>query len=208
MPRSAFLSPRPVLAVLAVAGLITLALSTAALAPARVMAQSATATPASQPTAAAAAMPRAELERRFAETLCNATLTGSWQMTRFDENGKAATLGQASRESYTIQSARKDEGDFWIITARIQFGERDVTLPVRVRVLWAGDTPVITLDDIELPLLGKYSARVMIHRDFYSGTWFGAGYGGVMCGQIVRGEPRERPTPADSTATPPAPATP
>ncbi|MBW7906009.1 MAG: hypothetical protein LC135_10510 [Phycisphaerae bacterium] len=199
MPRSAFLSPRLVLAALAVAGVTALAVATAAITPVPVAAQSANATPpatpASQPAAAAPAMSRIELERRLAETLHNATLKGAWQMTRFDEHGKPATLGEPSRENYTIQSARKDEGDFWIITARIQFGERDVTLPVRVRVLWAGDTPILTLDDLELPLLGKYSARVMIHRDFYSGTWFGAGYGGVMCGQIVREAAEAGPRP-------------
>jgi hypothetical protein len=127
---------------------------------------------------------RAELERRFRQTLTGATLRGQWQMSRFDGD-RAGDLSEPRSETYAIQSAEKSDGDYWIITARIQFGERDATLPVRVRVVWAGDTPVITLDDLNLPLLGKYSARVMIYRDYYSGTWFGAGYGGVMAGQIT-----------------------
>ena len=78
------------------------------------------------------------------------------------------------------------EGDKWIIQARIQYADKDITIPIMVRVVWAGDTPVITLDEMTLPFLGTYSARVMIYRDFYSGTWFGGCYGGVMSGQISR----------------------
>lgn len=133
----------------------------------------------------ASAEDRTELERRFRDDLRGVTLRGTWQMTQFGDGG-AKPLGEARSESYAISSAEKDTDDYWIISARIQFGDKDVTLPVRVRVVWAGDTPVITLDDLDLPLLGRYSARVMIYRDFYSGTWFGAGYGGVMSGQIVR----------------------
>jgi hypothetical protein len=38
-------------------------------------------------------------------------------------------------------------------------------------VKWAGDTPVIIVDNIGFPGTAKYSARVMIFGDTYSGTW-------------------------------------
>ena len=35
-------------------------------------------------------------------------------------------------------------------------------------------------------MLGVYSARVMFHKGFYSGVWYGANYGGVMSGRVVK----------------------
>lgn len=136
---------------------------------------------------------RAELERRFKDSLTGATLRGSWQMTHNIELADDTPLGAPSAEQYSISSADKLDDERWIITARIQFADKDLQLPVTVRVLWAGETPVITLDDVGLPLLGKYSARVMIHRDFYAGTWFGSNYGGVMSGRICRPAPTSQP---------------
>jgi hypothetical protein len=39
-----------------------------------------------------------------------------------------------------------------------------------------------------MPLLGTYSARVMIHHGFYSGVWYCGekNYGGVMQGRITK----------------------
>ena len=66
----------------------------------------------------------------------------------------------------------------------------------RSRLPVSAETPVITLNEMTLPFLGTYSARVMIYRDFYSGTWFGDCYGGVMSGQI------SRPADGEAEATP------
>lgn len=134
---------------------------------------------------------RAALERDFEKTLTNVTLKGSWRLTRRDEKTGQTVLGEPREETYAIESAHKAEDDWWVIKARVQFsmGEgqaADVTLPVRVRVVWSEDTPIITLDETVLPGLGAYGARVMIYRDSYAGVWFGRGYGGVMAGQIVK----------------------
>jgi len=131
---------------------------------------------------------QAEREADFKRVLTGATLQGVWQMTSKD--AKDQTLTDPRAESYRISDATKLEGDRWIISARIQYGDKDVTLPVPVRVVWAEDTPVITLDDLTLPMLGTYSARVMFYQGFYCGTWFcgGKGYGGVMSGRIVHEE--------------------
>ncbi len=125
---------------------------------------------------------RAELEDQFRKTLTGAVLSGSWQM--INPPAGQPTLTPPRTDQYSITKATKLVGDQWAIHARIQYADKDVTIPVGVRVVWAGDTPVITIDNLGLPFLGTYSARVMIHRNFYSGTWFGTDYGGVMSGQI------------------------
>jgi len=97
-----------------------------------------------------------------------------------------APLSEPKPEHYTVAGVSKGSGDYWIVNARVQYADKDVTIPITVRVVWADDTPIITLDKMVLPGLGTYSARVMIYRNFYSGTWFGASYGGVLAGQIVK----------------------
>lgn len=140
---------------------------------------------------------RAELEQRFAESLRDVVFLGQWRETALDEGDAKRRLGAARDERYGIQRAVKDDGDYWIVTARLQFGETDALLPVRVKVLWAGDTPVITLDDVSIPQIGTYSARVVIHGGFYSGVWSGGGHGGVMAGQIVPASAAQRSSTSD-----------
>jgi len=125
-------------------------------------------------------------EAAFAEMMDKAVLKGSWQMTSGEGLVGKKPLSDPKPESYAIEGASKVIGDHWIITARIRFADKDVTIPVPVRVVWAGDTPVITVDSTKIPMLGEYSARVMVYRNFYAGTWFGKGYGGVLSGQIVK----------------------
>jgi hypothetical protein len=123
-------------------------------------------------------------EKAFAELLTGAIMEGTWRMTYFDKPGEEPKLGEAKSDRYEIVSAVKSGGDSWVITARIVYADRDVNLPVPVRVVWADDTPMITLTELTMPILGTYSARVIFHHGFYSGVWYGAGYGGVMSGQV------------------------
>ncbi|MCG3128562.1 MAG: hypothetical protein CHACPFDD_03451 [Phycisphaerae bacterium] len=141
--------------------------------------------PAQAATTRPASRDRAALEREFEQALSGATLVGIWQMTSGEGLAGRAQLSEPRTEKYSISAVRKLDADRWAVTARIQFADKDVDIPVPVRVVWADDVPIITLDEIWLPMLGSYSARVMIHRGFYSGTWFGKDYGGVLCGQIV-----------------------
>lgn len=131
---------------------------------------------------------RAALEKQFAESLDGAVLQGVWQMTT--EGGLKGTgkLSEPREESYHIAKATKLNDDQWVIQARIQFADKDVTIPVPVRVVWAEDTAIITLSDLSMPLLGTYSARVMVHNGFYSGVWYSnpQNYGGVMSGRILK----------------------
>ena len=129
---------------------------------------------------------RAELEAEFQEMLTATTLVGSWQMNREDE--VTGELSPARTERYTINSATKLKDDLWLISARIQFAENDVNVPVPVRVVWAEDTPMITLSDFAIPMLGTYSCRVIFHHGYYSGIWYSTTkkYGGIMSGRIVK----------------------
>ncbi len=131
---------------------------------------------------------RAELEKQFQETLAGATLKGTWQMTGEGGLTGHAPLIAAQEETYTIGNVTKGVQDYWMIQARIRFADKDVTVPVPVRVVWAEGTPIITVNDVFIPGVGTYSARVMIFKDFYAGTWCSdsKNYGGVMSGRITR----------------------
>ncbi len=119
----------------------------------------------------------AALEEDFQESLSGATLVGHF------------TVGDRKNlrgEKYTITKVSKIPGGLWLFQVRIQYGARDVTLPLPLNVQWAGDTPVITLTDLSIPGLGTYTARVLIYRDQYAGTWSGTDVGGQMFGRVVR----------------------
>ena len=89
-------------------------------------------------------------------------------------------------DKYTIDSVKKLQGDIWLFTARIQYEKHDVTLPLPLRVVWAGDTPVITLDKMPVPGMGSFTARVMIFDNQYAGMWDGGDHGGMLFGKIVK----------------------
>ena len=91
-------------------------------------------------------------------------------------------------ERYEIEKGVKRSADIWTFHARIQFGDTDVTLPVPVKLLWAGDTPVVSVTDLGLPGLGSYTARVLFYGDSYAGTWSGRNHGGSMFGRLERSQ--------------------
>jgi hypothetical protein len=132
-------------------------------------------------TPAAPAADQAALEKTFAEMLSGATLEGS-----FTSTGRERDPTKLSREKYTIGQVRKIAGNVWLIPARIQYGERDLTVPVPAPVRWAGDTPVIVVDNI--PGLENMSARVLFFADHYAGYWRHGDHGGHLFGTITRGD--------------------
>lgn len=92
-----------------------------------------------------------------------------------------------SKEEYEIQSVSKlPQGDLWLFATRIKYGKTDVKLPIPLEVKWAGKTPVITLDEITIPTLGTFSARVVIDGNKYAGTWSHGEVGGHLYGVIER----------------------
>ena len=126
---------------------------------------------------AAAPKPKAtqeELEAKFRATLTKATFTGRWCSIKDGE------LGPEKEDKYTILGVSKLGGDVWVINARIQYGKKDITAPIPVQVKWAGDTPVIVVDNVGVPGSGSYSARVMIYEQTYAGSWTGGDHGGLL----------------------------
>lgn len=121
---------------------------------------------------------QAERERAFEEMMTNVSLVG--QSTSFEGEGIAG------KEEYVIEKASRIAGDRWLFQTTMKLGSGDVTLPIPITVLWAGDTPVITLTDLSIPGMGSYSARVLLFRDHYAGTWMGGESGGHVFGDIVR----------------------
>src|SRR5213075_3592134 len=87
---------------------------------------------------------------------------------------------------------KKVGGDVWQIPARIQYSGKDITLPIVLPIRWAGDTPVVTVDDLPLPGFGTISARVMFFEGHYAGYWKHGDHGGNMFGVIHPAE-KEQP---------------
>ncbi len=128
------------------------------------------------------AITQAYFEAKFKATLTNAVMDGRF-CTLAD--GK---LGPDKEDKYTIVGVEKTAEGQWTISAKIEYGAVNFTAPVAVQVKWAGDTPVIIVDNIGFPGTAKYSARVMVYGDTYSGTWSAGDHGGLMHGVIRKAE--------------------
>lgn len=125
-----------------------------------------------------------EKPERFAaleRALTGATLVGNFTVTGGDKI-------DPKPERYELTSVQNVGGDNWMFVARIQYGDHDVKIPITLPVKWAGDTPVITVDQMALPGLGTYTARVMIYHDHYAGFWSGADHGGHLFGVVEHPE--------------------
>jgi hypothetical protein len=118
------------------------------------------------------------LEKELAKKLTGATMAGQFSIEGHEDAKKPHT------DRYEIESAEKVAGNRWVITARIKYGQHDVKLPVTIEILWAGDTPVITLTNAVVPGMGTFTSRVMIYGDRYAGTWQHDKVGGHMWGKI------------------------
>ncbi|QDU63075.1 hypothetical protein Pan216_39500 [Planctomycetes bacterium Pan216] len=126
----------------------------------------------------------AAMQKAFQEKLSGATLVGHYTM----EGPGGEVKKSAAPEKYTITKVDRGEGDRFIFIARIQYGDKDIAVPLTLRVLWAGNTPVITLDELNVPGLGTYSARVMIFEDRYAGVWSHGDVGGSLWGKIEKAD--------------------
>ncbi len=149
-----------------------------------------TAPPSAAKEPAKTAPDAAEMETKFKTTLTDAVMSGRWCML------KAGELGPDKEEKYEISGVEKTADGKWTISARIQYGNVNLSVPVPVVVKWAGDTPVIIVDNLGFPGTAKYSARVMIYGDIYSGTWTAGDHGGLLHGTISR-KKKEEEKPAE-----------
>ena len=119
-----------------------------------------------------------DLEREFTERMRNVVLVG-----HFTIEGRERRDGLPER--YEISQVTKLEGGRWRFDVRLTYGSVDATLPVVVPMVWAGDTPMVSITDFAIPGLGEeFGARVVFHDERYAGTWDHGEYGGLMYGTI------------------------
>ena len=118
-----------------------------------------------------------ELERDFTERMQDVVLVGHFTIEGRETHG-------GSPERYEIARVTKVDDDRWRFDVRMVYATVDVTLPVVVPIVWAGDTPMVTITDFEIPTLGTFTARVFFYDDRYAGSWQHGEYGGLMYGQI------------------------
>ena len=119
-----------------------------------------------------------DLEQGFTERMQNVVLMG-----HFTFEGRERRDGNPER--YEISKVTKLEGDRWRFDVHLTYGGVDATLPVVVPMVWAGDTPMVTITDFAIPGLGdKFGARVIFYDDRYAGTWDHGEFGGLMYGTI------------------------
>lgn len=169
----------------------------AAAIPSSARAQAADEAPQATPAAPAdattsSASPSADEQARYQKL--SAMLTGARLTGRFTIIGKA---DQAPfDEEYAIISAEKmEEKNYWLIKARIKYGDKDVTVPMPLPISWADDTPVISLTNFTIPLLGNFDCRVVLHDGKYAGTWRHGDVSGHLFGEIASAEPAEAAAP-------------
>jgi len=119
------------------------------------------------------------LDEAFSKKMSGATLVGSFTIDGRD--GKPP-----SAERYELGDVKKATGDFWTFHAKIKFGKVDqkVAIPITLKMLWAGDTPMISITDFKISGLGTFSARVLFYGDKYAGTWKHGKAGGHLFGKI------------------------
>jgi hypothetical protein len=132
---------------------------------------------------------QAKLEAALVKMLSGGTLEGS-----FTSTSAGSDPAKLSRDKYTLGQVKKLDGELWQIPARIQYGDKDITLPIVLPIRWAGDTPVVTVDDLPLPGFGTVSARVMFSAGHYAGYWKHGDHGGNMFGVIHPAEKEQSKT--------------
>ncbi|MHC4878195.1 MAG: hypothetical protein ACYTGL_17210 [Planctomycetota bacterium] len=139
---------------------------------------------------------REALRKSLGEALTGATLVGYFTVD--DENSDKPL----KPDRYTIARVTPVKDDYFLFL----YVHQGVPIPLTLKVLWAGDTPVLTLDEFTIAGMGTFSARLMfrLKSDRYAGTWQHGKTGGLMFGRIERAKNPE-PKPAASTTGNPVP---
>ena len=133
--------------------------------------------------------------KAFEEMLKSSSMIGTFMM---DGDEKKRRI----EERYDIAKVVKQpNGDYWNFYSRIRYGDWDVTLPIPVEVKWAGTTPVITVDNLTIPAMGTFDARILIADGKYAGTWRHGKVGGLMFGRLEKQKPDAKEEPVKEQPT-------
>ena len=119
-------------------------------------------------------------EKEFAKRMENTVLVGFFTVDS-DEPDRSG-----DPERYEIRKVTKAAGNTWIFQSRIKYGNVDAVLPIPVPIEWAGDTPVVSMTNFNIPTMGTFTCRVMFYKDRYAGTWQHGDKGGHMWGKIEK----------------------
>ncbi len=117
------------------------------------------------------------LEQEFKDSLNGALLQG--QSSRDGKEG-------VSPDKYDVVKVEKSGGDNWTFHVKVSFRGQEMTVPMPLEVKWAGDTPVLTVTDKGYPGMGTYTARVVVYKGHYAGTWYGKNGGGKVFGTVTK----------------------
>ncbi len=110
-------------------------------------------------------------------------LVGSKWKGTFTVRGKDDKL---HTEEYEISGAEKEpKGDQWVLTASIKYLKKETRVPVPIYIKWIDRTPVMVMDQVTLPGMGTFDARVIIRKGMYAGTWAHDEVGGHLFGEIT-----------------------
>lgn len=145
---------------------------------------------AAKPDAATPTVELNEQEQAFVEFMKDSTLVGRFSIDGADENAAPRT------DRYRINGVTKVKDDDWLVHARVVYGDFDVVVPVPVKMNWAGDTAVLSVTNLSLPVLGNgFSSRLLFDGKRYAGTWAHNEVGGHMWGKIEKQaeEPEKAP---------------
>lgn len=125
-------------------------------------------------------LPLTEQEQKFADLLTKASLIGGY-------GARSGAREQPKPERYDIQSMTKVSDGKWLVMATMSFKDVNVPIPIPVEVRWAGDTPMMQVTDLAIPLLGSgFSARILFYDSQYSGVWKHGDAGGQMWGVVKK----------------------
>ncbi len=130
-----------------------------------------------------AAGAQGDREARFAELIEGKRLEGKFNVIGPDG------MTDAQVDTYMVSELSRGDGDSWVFHYNMGHNQNAQMEPIPVDVLWAGDTPVLTMTDQEIPgLPGRFTARVMLYDGMYSGTWQHGPIKGLMWGRLVDAE--------------------
>ena len=123
-----------------------------------------------------------ERERKFAERMQNVVLVGHFTVEGFE---RKSDQPDRHPERYEIKSVTKLDGNRWRFNSRMTYADVDLTLPIVVPIEWAGDTPMISITNFDIPGVGEdFATRLLFYEDRYAGTWDHGKIGGLMFGTI------------------------
>ncbi len=132
-----------------------------------------------------------ERERAFAERMQNVDLVGHFTIDNVEGLDEVDGVSRdRNPERYEIEKVSKLDGpgDRWRFDVRVVYMTVDVTLPVVVPIVWAGNVPMVSIEDFEIPGLGnQFGSQVLFYDGRYAGTWNHGPYGGTMYGRIEAG---------------------